>query len=90
MDDLIYCGLTSNIQQYFYTLLKLLAHLGFAIKPKKLVASCTSLVCLGIPINTETRTMSVPPDKLRNVKTCVVNDKQNNSVQRSNYNYSNC
>ena len=67
VDNLIYCGLPSNIHQSFETLLELLTQLGLAINPKRLVAPCTSLVCLGILINTETRTMSVPPDKLNNV-----------------------
>ena len=57
VDDLIYCGLPSKIQQPFYTLLKLLTQLGLDINLKKLLAPCTSLVCLGILINTETRTM---------------------------------
>ena len=40
---------------------------GLTINPKKLVAPSTPLVCLGILINTETRTMSVPPDKLDSI-----------------------
>ena len=67
MDDLIYCGLPSNIHQSFETLLELLTHLGLTINPKKLVAPSTSLICLGILINTETRTMAVPPDKLDSI-----------------------
>ena len=67
VDDLTYCGLPSNIHQSFETLLELLTQLGPAINLKKLMAPCTSLVCLVILINTETRTMSVPPDKLDNV-----------------------
>ena len=59
--DLIYCGLPSNIHQSFET------QLGLTINPKKLVAPSTSLVCLGVFINTETRTMSVPPDKLDSI-----------------------
>ena len=67
VDDLIYCGVPSNIHQSFEILLKLLTQLSLHINLKKLVAPCTSLVCLGILINTETKTMSVPPDKLENV-----------------------
>ena len=67
VDDLIYCGLPSNIHLSFETLLELLIKLGLTINPKKLVALCTSRVSLGILINTETRTMSVPPDKLNSV-----------------------
>ena len=67
VDDLIYCGLPSNMHQSFETLLELLTQLGLTINPKTLVAPCTSLVCLGVLINTETRTMSVPPDKLDSI-----------------------
>ena len=67
VDDLIYCGLPSNIHQSFETLLELLTQLGLTINPKKLVAPPTSLVCLGVLINTKTRTMSVPPDKLDSI-----------------------
>ena len=67
VDDLIYCGLSSNIHQSFETLLEVLTQLGLTINPKKLVAPSTSLVCLGVLINAETRTMSVPPDKLDSI-----------------------
>ena len=67
VDDLIYCGLSPNIHQSFETLLELLTQMGLTINPKKLVAPSTSLICLGILINTETRTMSVPPDKLDSI-----------------------
>ena len=36
VDDLIYCGLPSNIHQSFETLLELLTQLGLTINPKKL------------------------------------------------------
>ena len=67
VDDLIYCGLPSNIHQSFEALLELLTQLGLTINPKKLVAPSTFLVCLGILINTETGTMSVPSDKLDSI-----------------------
>ena len=67
VDDLIYCGLPSNIHQSFETLLELLTQLGLTINPKKLVAPSTSLVRLGILINTATRSMSVPPYKLDSI-----------------------
>ena len=67
MDDLIYCRLPSDIHQSFETLLQLLTQLSLTINPNKLVAPSTSLTCLGFLINTETRTMSVPPDKLDSI-----------------------
>ena len=41
--------------------------LGLKINPKKLVEPSTSVVCLGILINTEDRTMSIPPAKLQEI-----------------------
>ena len=67
MDDLLYCGLPSNIYKSFAFLSDLLHQLGLKINPKKLVEPSTSVVCLGILINTEDRTMSIPPDKLQEI-----------------------
>ena len=66
INDLIYWRLPSNIHQSFETLLELLTQLGLAINLKKLMVLCISLLCLGVLTNTETITMSVPPDKLDN------------------------
>ena len=41
--------------------------MGLTLNSKKLVAPTTSMVCLGILIDTKTRTMSVPPEKLENI-----------------------
>ena len=67
VDDLIYCCFPYNIHQSFGTLLHILKHLYLTIIPNKLVSPCSSMVCLGILINTDTRTMSVPADKLKYV-----------------------
>ena len=66
MDDLIYCGTPSTIFSAYETLSSLLLQLGLQISVKKLVPPSTSVTCLGILIDTETRTMSVPPEKLHN------------------------
>ena len=63
-DDLIGYGLPSKIQQSFDTLCKILCELGLTISETKLVAPSTSVVCLGVLINTVEGTISVPPDKL--------------------------
>ena len=67
VDDLLYCGLPSNIYKSFTFLSDLLHQLGLKINPKKLVEPSTSVVCLGILINTEDRTISIPPDKLQEI-----------------------
>ena len=67
VDDLSYCGTPSTIFQAYKLLSSLLAKLGLHISTKKLVPPATSVTCLGILINTETRTMSVPPEKLQHI-----------------------
>ena len=67
VDDLLYCGLPSSIYKSFAFLSDLLHQLGLKVNPKKLAEPSTSVVCLGILINTEERTMSIPPDKLQKI-----------------------
>ena len=67
VDDLIYCDLPSKIHEAYKFLLQLLPKLGLEINKKKLVPTTTSMICLGILVDSETRTMSVPPEKL----TCI-------------------
>ena len=71
-DDLIGYGLPSKIQQSFNTLCKILGELGLTISETKLVAPSTSVVCLGVLINTVEGTISVPPDKLEKIKAICV------------------
>ena len=70
VDDIIQCGTPSKIHLAFQFLVDLLGQLGLTLNSKKLVSPTTSMVCLGILIDIETRTMSVPPEKLENVKMC--------------------
>ena len=67
VDDLIYCDLPSKIYPAYQFLLQLLPKLGLDINKKKLVPPTTSMICLGILVNSETRTMSVPPEKLESI-----------------------
>ena len=67
IDDLIYTGLPSNIHNSFQFLLKLLQELGLEISQKKLVAPHTTVVCLGIQIDTVSRTLSIPQKKLEDI-----------------------
>ena len=64
IDDLIYVGLPSKIDAAFDFLMSLLADLGLEVSSKKLVAPATSVVCLGILVDSQSRTVSIPPEKL--------------------------
>ena len=61
VDDIINCGTPSKIDPAFQFLVDLLDELGLDVIPKKVVDPTTSMVCLGKLVNTETRSMSVPP-----------------------------
>ena len=76
VDELIYCDLPSKIYPAYQFLLQLLPKLGLDINEKKLVPPTTSMICLGILVNSETRTMSVPPEKLQSI-TGMCHDLQN-------------
>ena len=68
IDDLIYTGLPSKIHQSYTFLLHLLQQLGLDFSMEKLVSPTTSAICLGILVNTETRTISIPQTKLQDIK----------------------
>ena len=71
IDDLIYIGLPSNITASYEFLLQLLQELGLDISENKLVAPSTSVVCLGILVDSVNRTISIPEEKLAEiVKLC--------------------
>ena len=63
IDDLIYTGLPSKIHQSYQFLVSLLQELGLDICTEKLVAPASSVVCLGIMIDTVSRTISIPGQK---------------------------
>ena len=67
IDDLIFTGLPSKINLAYEFLQNLLQDLGLDISSKKLVPPSTSVVCLGILINTIDRTISIPPSKLQDI-----------------------
>ena len=66
VDDIIYCGTPSKIHSAFQFLVDLLDQLGLTLNSKKFSLT-TSMLCLGISIDTETRTMSLPPEKIENI-----------------------
>ena len=68
IDDLIYTSLPSKIYHSYQFLLNLLQDLGLAISLEKLIAPTTSATCLGILVDTKTRTISIPSEKLAEIK----------------------
>ena len=67
IDDLIYCGLPSNIGHSYQFLLDLLQDLGLDISLKKLCPPSTKVICLGIMFDTVNRTISIPDSKLQEI-----------------------
>ena len=67
VDHLIYCDLPSKFYEAYQFLLQLLPKLGLEINKKKLIPPTTSMICLGILVDSQAQTMSVPPEKL----TCI-------------------
>ena len=65
--DLMYTGLPSEIHKCYKFLTELLEKLGLDISVKKLVPPSTSVTCLGIQIDTVNRTISIPPEKLKEI-----------------------
>ena len=55
----------------FVSLFKLMNDLGLTISDSKLVPPSTQVVCLGVLINTENGTVSIPPDKLSQINDTV-------------------
>ena len=53
VDDLIYCDLPSKIHEAYQFLLQLLPKLGLNINKKKLVPPTTSMICLGILVDSQ-------------------------------------
>ena len=62
--------------------MQLLQELGFAISHHKTVNPSTQVVCLGILIDTVASTISVPPEKLHEIKVLIDNWSTKNSTQK--------
>ena len=67
IDDYVIFGIPSEAKCSYDHLYDLLEHLGLTISKKKLVPSSTSAVCLGVEINTEKGSISIPQAKLRQI-----------------------
>ena len=84
IDDFIYVGLPSNIDQSYQFFLSLLADLGLQISKSKLVPPSTEVICLGILINTVAKTISIPRKSYWKLRHYVKIGKVNISVQKKN------
>ena len=69
IDD--YDGVPSVTHKSYVTLLNLMSKLGLSVSEKKLVVPSTQAVCLGVLIDSENGTISIPPEKLEQVNTMV-------------------
>ena len=71
IDDFLGFGTPTVAKNAFNTLHDLMSQLGLAISQKKLVPPTTKAICLGIQIDTVAGTVSIPQDKLQQVKNVV-------------------
>ena len=70
IDDIVGQATISQAEASFNTLYELLGQLGFDISMKKLVYPSTKVTCLGVVINNQDFTVSVPEDKLGEIRDC--------------------
>ena len=68
IDDHIYIGLPLEIHDSYKFLLSLLQDLGLEASDSKLVPTTTCVTCLGIQVDTIHRTLSIPQEKLQEIK----------------------
>ena len=72
LDDFLVIGNTKQeCQNGFDTLCELVVSLGFQLSPSKIVAPCQSLVFLGVSFDTNRLTLSLPAQKLSDLKDIV-------------------
>ena len=71
-----YVGVPSVMHDLYVMLLYLIAKLGLSISEKKLVIPSMQAVCLVILIDTQNGTISIPPEKLEQVITMSVVNKE--------------
>ena len=67
-DDLLYIGIPHKIHHSFQFSQDLLKDLGLNISQAKLEPPSTSITCLDIMVNTLDKTISIPGDKLQEIK----------------------
>ena len=83
IDDFLCVSLPSKISKIYTRLQGLIEELGLTISSKKLVPPSTQVTCLGIVVNTEDLTVSIPQDKLSTIKdTCKQWDSKTTCIKR--------
>ena len=85
IDDLIYIGLPSKIYQSYHFLLSLLKDLGLEVSDSKLVPPSTCVTCLGIQVDTVNKTLSIPEEKLQEIKQMCKTWTQKKTVTKQQY-----
>ena len=70
IDDYV-VGVPSVAHASFASLFELMKDLGLTVSEKKLVPPSTQVVCLGVLIDTVKGTVSIPPEKLRQISDMV-------------------
>ena len=68
IDDIVRCDVNSSVDHSFQTLFSLLQDLGLNISQQKRVHLTTRATCLGVEINTEDFTVSIPTKKLEEIR----------------------
>ena len=63
IDDFLCVSLPSKIGKTFIRLQELLEELGLSVSAKKLVPPSTRVTCLGIQVDTENFSVSIPAGK---------------------------
>ena len=69
--DFIGFSMPEVARKSYHCLYKILQNLGLTISQKKLVTPTTKVVCLGVLIDTEKSTISIPSEKLSEIQTTV-------------------
>ena len=67
IDDYVGFGTPSDAKTSFHCLHDLLQELGLSISSKKLIPPSTVVTCLGIEVNTEQGTLSIPAEKMAQI-----------------------
>ena len=71
VDDFVGVATPSVARRSYDALIELLEKLGLEVSSKKLVPPSTKATCLGIEIDSESCTVAIPPDKLRQISDMV-------------------
>ena len=71
IDDFLGFGTPVSVQRSYDALYDIMHQLGLTISKSKLITPCTRAVCLGIVVDTVDATLSIPEEKLHQVKNAV-------------------